>query len=571
MRIRKVIILCLSFILLACQFVTVPFTGGKLSGQTPTSGVTPTPSRTAPPVQYKITPFTPTSIATKASEPFEVQFHPDGGLYVGDKVSMEVIAPPGTNIDKLKVSVNVDPPDGASLGPVKFGYFGLGRRPEATLYWNWDTGGLKTGVHELTFSVSPSGAHWTQSVTLLPASQLPPPEPEAHWATTESDCCNIFYITGTAAERDLPELLSMIDQQAQDVDQKFNYALNQPIPIELVPRVLGHGGFTAQQVAVSYLDRNYTAAPADIILHHEMVHLVDGRLGGEWRPSLFIEGLAVYLSGGHFKPEPLIPRAAALIDLGWYIPLESLMDDFYINQHEIGYLEAGALVEFMVKTWGWQAFSDFYRDMKPPAQGQDALGSLNLAMLKHFQLPLAGVEARFLDYLQQETLTDENREDVRETVNFFDAVRRYQELYDPSAYYLTAWMVDGKQMRERRIVADYLRHPSRDENLTLETMLNAAGESLQGGDYVAVRDRLAAVNATLDAAASKANAPFSYDPLATDYYRIVQALSGMGFEAQKIEVNGDQAQAWVTQGSSDLLKIELERLDNAWTVIQSGG
>ncbi len=134
----------------------------------------------------------------------------------------------------------------------------------------------------------------------------------------------------------------------------------------LLPRLLGHGGFASREIAVSYLDRNYMAGDEATILHHEIIHILDSRLGGDLRPSALVEGLAVYLSGGHFKPEPILPRAAALLPaepgcVAWsagstplppsapaegcgidgYIPLRRLIDNFYFEQHEIGYLEAG--------------------------------------------------------------------------------------------------------------------------------------------------------------------------------------------------------------------------------------
>ncbi len=157
-------------------------------------------------------------------------------------------------------------------------------------------------------------------------------------------------------------------------------------------------------------------------------------LGGDLKPSMLVEGLAVYLSGGHYKPEPLLPRLAALLPpeagcmpvaqalaggsaqavssrlcgLNRYIPLEDLLDHFYFAQHEIGYLEAGSLVEFMVDTWGWTAFSSFYRDIHPlenptaqPA-GTDLSQSraVEAALQRHFGLTLAQLEARFLASLE---------------------------------------------------------------------------------------------------------------------------------------------------------------------------
>ena len=116
-------------------------------------------------------------------------------------------------------------------------------------------------------------------------------------------------------------------------------------------------GLPSSEISVSYLDRNYASNSWELVVHHEMVHAIDGHLGGDFRPTIFVEGLAVYLTGGHYKPEPLMPRAAALLPayLNQYIPLKTLADDFYASQHEIGYLEGASLIEYMVKTYGWDA------------------------------------------------------------------------------------------------------------------------------------------------------------------------------------------------------------------------
>ena len=483
----------------------------------PTPPPTPAPTLVARhPTPIIVNPPVPTAVDVPSGDQglFSVRLHPDGALYVGDQVSMEVIAEGDDNWQEFQVKVDV--PDGVTIGPTEFGTHGIARRPQATLLWAWDTSGLVAGDYTLTFSLLPGVFDWTETISLLPGTAALYPEPGAGWAVEESDCCVINYITGTAAERDLAGLVAVLDEGAQSASQLLGVEIDEPIVVTFLPRVLGHGGFASQEISVSYLDRNYAGSTAANVLHHEIVHKLDSRKEGEFRPSILVEGLAVYLTGGHFKPEHLMPRAAALLSpaegcqqvdpantfdddvdnttpcsLGWYIPLGELADDFYFSQHEIGYLEAGALVAYMVDTWGWGAFEDFYRDIKPYEPVPDSTGfqggsssiPIEAALGAHFGLTLDELEGQFVEALQDEMLTPALVNDVRLSVAFYDTVRRYQQLLDPSAYFLTAWLMDGEQMREREIVADYLRRPSSAENLALETMLVGADGALRSGDY----------------------------------------------------------------------------------------
>jgi hypothetical protein len=262
------------------------------------------------------------SLSQPDTSTFAVRLHPDGPLYIGDQISIEVIAPQGVDLEESEVQVSVKQDGIGELGSAPFGDFGIGGRYQATLSWVWDTEGLTPGTYFLSFEVQPEVANWTEEVLLLPASGQPPPEPQAHWETVEIDCCMIHYISGTSAARDLNELLEVAQAQAEAASMRLGNGFSNPIEITILPRVLGHGGFASNEIHVSYLDRNYANSNFSQVLEHEMVHILDSRLGGELRPSLFVEGLAVYLSGGHYKKEPLLSRAAGLFELGWYIPLE---------------------------------------------------------------------------------------------------------------------------------------------------------------------------------------------------------------------------------------------------------
>ncbi|MBM3150861.1 MAG: hypothetical protein FJZ96_01430 [Chloroflexi bacterium] len=425
---------------------------------------------------------------------FEVHTHPDGALYTGDRVSFEVLPPAGFETGGQTVRISVDE---IELGRQEFAPFGVGQRMQATFLWSWDTRDLPPGDYALTFSVAPDGPTWSEELRLRPSDSLPPPGPEARWEMAESDCCLVYFITGTDAERDLPFLLQMVDEQAAAVEAQMGSNLESVIEVSFLSRTLGHGGFAGDGIYVSYLDENYAGGLPSQIIRHEMVHDLDSSLGGSYRPSILVEGLAVHLSGGHYKPEPLLERAAALLELGWFIPLATLADDFYFQQHEVGYLEAGALVCHLVEVYGWESFETFYRSIEPPGD-QAVSQALDRALQAHFGVSLAGLEQDFVARLEQHAASEGAVTDLRLTVVLYDTIRRYQQAFDPSAHFLTAWLADGNAMRQEQIVADYLRHPERLSNRAIESLLLEAHQALLVGDYARLARILDWTNLLLD-------------------------------------------------------------------------
>jgi hypothetical protein len=557
---RKILFVSLIIIfVLGCQIGTaaVPTRTPLPLTVTPTTTITPT--------------TTPEATPTVTDVEFDVRVHPDDGLFVGDQLSFEVIAPPGMSINDEE-NLEVTTESGEIIGSTGFAPFGIGNRQQATLRWTWDTSNLQPGPHEVTFAIPSQNLRWTETIALRPRSELAAWQREADWAVTESECCRFYYITNTASERDKIDWLFGAQEQAEQVATLMDTTFTQPVEITLMPRVLGHGGFASGEIYISYLDRNYAGSAFDFVLHHEMVHILDARLGGELRPSILAEGLAVYLTGGHFKPEPLIPRAAALLELthpetglNWYLPLRPLTDNFYTSQHEIGYLQAGALVEYMVETWGWEAFWRFYRGIKPAADGTHSQAIEN-ALQEHFDLSLARLEARFLERLRAEEVTPENKQDVRLVVSYYDNVRRYQQILDPSAYFLAAWLPRGPEMRQRGIVADLLRHPSETENLIFETMLVAVDQHLRAARYDEAETTLEAVEAALDALEAGQAKPFQAHLLAANHEAIVRLLLEQGYHPQQIMVQGQQATAEVSQDGQDLESLQLSRVQGVWRI-----
>jgi hypothetical protein len=413
------------------------------------------------------------------AEQVTVITHPDGPLYVGDQISFEVLAPATTGGKSDGIEVTFD---GQELGSAGFAPYGIGGRSQATLWWVWNTHDLKPGSYTLIFTRLPDNTTWTETFSLHPAAQVPLPEPGAHWVSTATVCCNLYYITGTAAERDIVTLSQEADKQSAAVSAQMSSSLSERIDIIFMSRVVGHGGFTLSGIYVSYLDDNYIGNDMSILFHHEFVHYYDSVLGGVYLPAMLQEGLAVYLTGGHFKPEPLGPRAAALLALGWYIPLTTIANDFSNQQHDISYLEAGALVQYLVEIYGWGAFNEFYCTIPAP-ENQTISAVMDTALKDHFGISFADLETAYLASLQSQSFTEDVRTDLQLTVAFFDTVRHYQEALDPSAYFLTAWLPDGSVMRQRGIVADILRHPEGWENRLFESLLIHTQRELFSGDY----------------------------------------------------------------------------------------
>ena len=483
---RRLLVI-VSFLLIACQAIT---------SLTPASPVISQPPPSSIPFQTTSPTFAPAPTATptpQAKNEFSVRLHPDGSLYVGDQVSIEVISPDDVDLEEKNVRVQVSGESPNNLGSSGFEGYGIGGRMQATFNWVWDTTHLESGEYQFEFAVQPDGPTWKETVTLLPAVKVPSPEPQARWETIVLECCEVHFITGTEFARNLPELLDLIEQQAKDAVQRIGIEFDERIPITALPRVLGHGGFASNEIYVSYSDSNYAGNDLSQVLHHEMIHILNGRLGGEVRPPLLVEGLAVYLSDGHFKKEPLHQKAGVLIDLGWYLPLTQLADSFYTSQHEIGYLEGGALVQFMVTRYGWQAFNDFYRDIQPHPSGEQSQ-ALDQALQNHFGLTLEQLEGRFKTALFRQHTNPEMHDDLFLTIAYYEAVRRYQQMLDPSAYFLTAWLPAGDQMRQRGIVADYLRRPSTPENHAIEELLVEVDKQLRAGNYIEAEKALLMVN-----------------------------------------------------------------------------
>lgn len=509
---------------------------------------------------------TPTATPTPADlwiDPSGVQIHPDGGLYSGDTLSLRIEAQNGGFGDLAHVPVVVDWGSGRATDEI--GFIPHGSSAYTDLLWVWDTGSL-VGTQTITVTIDPEDAtgdpDLSNNVVIAHidlAADRPDDEIGAAWETMEVGCCIFHYIRGTAAARDIGAIARLADEAVAYAKERLGTRGHDQLEVYLIDRVLGHGGFASAAIAISYLDRNYAGGGLLEVFRHEGTHLLDRRIGDGERPVFLVEGLAVYVTGGHFRVEPLPERAAALLQIGAYIPLRDLIDDFYPSQHETGYLEAGAFIDYLVRRGGFDAFVDLYGGMRRE-RGESDSDLLDREMRRRYGVGLDEMEAEWVAYLRSLDAGSQRR-DLENTIAFYDTVRRYQRALDPSAYYLSAWLPDIVEARKRGLVADYMRHPRAAENIALETMLVAADQALAVHDYDQVETLLSSINAVFDA-----DLAFD-DPTAARYLRVVQATLSAGYEPQRIAFDTHRAEVLATQGGDPaLVHLSAGQQGEAWSV-----
>lgn len=516
-------------------------------------------------------PASATAVSDLHLTPADVVLYPGPALYSGDVVTFDITPHGLGEIPPQEIAVRIyrQTPDGAeAIAEGGVGFPAFDGIPRARLTWAWDTTGLERR-EALTIWLDPddrirqgdedpTNNIASLTVRLLPAVERPPLEAAAAWTTTYLPCCRLHYLTDTAAERDLSTVVAMVEGAVEHVQDQLDVHPARPLEVYLIGRVIGHGGYVQQALALSYLDRQYAGRDVQTVVRHEATHLLDGELGGGRVPALVEEGLAVWVAGGHFKPEPIPERAAALVELGRYIPLERLADDFYRQQHEVAYLEAAALVAYLVEAYGREGLMRFYTSFEADG-GDRAADALSAALEDAFGVDLAKVEQGLLEWLERHPPSPDQVRDLEMTIYLFDTIRRYQQRFDPGAYFLSGWLPDPMVAESRGIVADFLRHPTGAEGIALETMLISAQEMLRAGAFGRAEDLLNAVNGVLDDGTFTA-------PLAADYRAIVQAVGAAGYEAQRIVLEGDVAHVWAIADWPNITQLWLERTATGWEI-----
>lgn len=522
------------------------------SSATPPILATATPtlaaSRTLPPASV-----TPALLVSPTPSPLpsdlsittdQLLVYPSGAIFEGDSVTFQVWAhlPQRMNASQVDVEIRVDQNLVASgnISPRLLGGDLIGHM--ALFPWTWNTSG-QPGLHQVKVRLDPDDViqagdeNPNNNEIALPLLVQPAAASTAEakqWVRTDVSCCVIYVVSDSAAHRDLDMLQQTIEDAVAQAATTIQVTPERQLEIFFVDRVIGQGGYsTGHVIVISYLDRLYSGSSIHEVSVHEAVHALDALFAPQ-RTSFLAEGVAVWAAGGHYKQEQLDQRVAALVELDLYVPLTELMNDFILSQHEIGYLQAGGFIDYLVQNYGWEHVRAFYADTAQE-DGTTPAAAVDLNLRAHFQKSLATIESEWLAYLKRIRPREDVGLDLATTVRYYDIMRLYQERYDPAAHFLRAWLPSPLDMVGRGTTAELTRHPTEDINVTLEVMLIDADEAVRSRNYSRANVILDSIERTM------AYQGTFLDPLGNNYYHIVRALAADGYQAQRVNLRGNRA------------------------------
>lgn len=554
-------------------------TVGQDAGVTEATKMSVSPTVTSPPIAPTISPVpheeateTPTKplndLSIRASD---ISVYPDGPLYAGDLVTIRIDPRIPEKLAPNDVDVRVFV-DGVQIVSNNVNWRGFNGEPYGLYQWVWDTD-EQPGFHTIIVFLDPedvinygdeSPANNVASIMMQvePFENMPEAEINAHWITVENDCCRVHVVSDTAAHRDMVRLVEQVDAAFQEGAVKLSEPLVGRYDVYMVDRVFGQGGYAQNSIVVSYLDRDYIAGGVKELLVHEAVHLIVRRITPD--PITFLsEGLAVWTAGGHYYQQDLNERMNALVEIGRYRGLARVIDDFYGTQHEVGYLEGAGFIDYLVSTYDWDQVKTFYGETT--ARDADTLSeAVDVNLRRVFGRSLEQIESDWMTYLRGLTQDRDAILDLRTSLRYYDITRRYQAIFDPTAYYLTTWLPDPEIAQRLGTTADFSRQMGSPVNIALETMLVSASSALRQGDYGSADALLDSIVRVLD------NNGAFLDPLALAYLNIVLTASDMGYEAQQIELIGNRATVLGSEPDVQaLVQIELTLGEGrSWTLVR---
>ncbi len=413
------------------------------------------------------------------------------------------------------------------------------------------------GQHTLRLTTADGNLNETYSFEVLPADQRPANETSAAWMVQETDCCIFHFLSGTAASRDIDFIAENFQQGARDLEAMIGREVDSKMDVYLLDRMLNNGGFGGGgKLFISYTDRYFGptvgSAGLQTLARHEFSHAADIGLENVGDGIDYnYEGLAVYLAGGHFKPEPLAQRGAALYDLGHYAPVTD-----FIPQHELSYLHAALILAYIVETYGegklWEFFS---ADADTPDEQLLPMGD---AIQATFGIPLAEFDQGFRAWLETKDPGDQ-LEDLRLTIELQDTRREYQNMYSPQPIYMmmdvTDTVIDTITHPENRSLV--MREARAPANIAIELLIANAQKAILAGAYSEAEQLIQLIKEIVSTGAFE-------NPLAKEYLDIVLTAEEAGYEVLSLNIQNGYATAQVTNHPPETTIQELQKVNGVW-------
>lgn len=515
----------------------------------------------------------PTTVVTEAFtgpdlslEDGRVYLYPTPRLVAGDQVTFQVYAriPETIRPQDVELQLLID---GELLIDGTLGWRNLADEAIGLYEWIWDTSGMP-GQHEIQVVLDPrdiityGDENPNNNAVELVVDVASAETVSAEWVVSRSDLAILHVVSGSAAERDLPYLADAVDNAIRMAGDRLNMFPPVDVEVYFADRTIGNGGYANTAMVISYPERNYAGGELEQLLVHETVHILDNEHEPDRSFRFLVEGLAVWATGGHYKLEDLDQRAAALyFETTHYVPLTELVENFYPTQHEIGYLEAGSFFKYLVDTYGWQRVRFFYGDLEP-VDNSTIAQTMSASMQTHFGKTLQQLENDWLIHLRNQPRDPNALNDLLLTIQYYDTMRLYQQTYDPTAYFLTAWLPTPEVLTERDQTAELARHPTTEMNIWLETMLVAANTALQEGRY----DDATALLQSVERVTRFGGV--TGDPLATTYLELVRAAMALGYEVRAVEIDGTRATVEVVNSAENTIdSLQLSLRGQEWIAL----
>jgi hypothetical protein len=416
-----------------------------------------------------------------------------------------------------------------------------------------DTTGL-TGGHTLQISTQNGLVNETYIFEVLPADQRPAGEENAAWLVKEISCCRFHYISNTAASRAIDFIAEQFQQASQEVASITGGSIRAKQNVYLIDRIWGNGGFAGEgDLVISYTDRYYGPTIGEKglenLARHELTHVT--ALPGLTGDGVFFsaEGTAVYVAGGHYKPEPLAERGAALYDLGYYVPVGE-----YIDQHELSYLYAAAVLTYIAEAYGSEKVWEFLTTDPDPNDGQPA--QLETGIRTTFGISLAQFNKDFRAWLASQD-PGQQLDDLRLTVQLQELRRKYQDTYAPPPNFIAGGA--GRSVAQTEYLPVLIREADTPANAAAELIIADAQQAIVDGDYRRAEDLIKIIDEVINTGGFE-------NALAKDYLDIVLVLEEAGYEVVELTLQGDQAAVQVTLDPPVVTSVELRKQNGVWQV-----